>query len=64
MLPTTQLNIILFSLVGSHEYVKLWWDSTNKAFGDKTPNEVYNSGDTGKQQITDYLLKFTSGDYL
>jgi hypothetical protein len=50
-----QLNKILFALLGSQELVNRWWESPNKAFDMKTPNEVWNSGE--QQKVRDYLLR-------
>jgi hypothetical protein len=54
----SQLNLILFGLLGSHSVVDAWWYSSNKAFDGKTPNEVYWSGEDGRQAVADYIIKF------
>lgn len=54
----SQLNRILFGLLGSHSLVNEWWDSNNKGLNDKTPNEVYWSGEEGRVAVADYILKF------
>lgn len=57
------LNRILLSLVGREELVEEWWVSPNKAFEQKTPNEVYLSSDEGRQQVIDYILWYYGGNY-
>lgn len=53
----TQLNRILYGLIGSWELVDVWWNSNNKAFAGKAPNEVYWSGESGRQEVANYILK-------
>jgi hypothetical protein len=55
----SQLNRILYDLVGSWELVDVWWQSSNKGFDGKTPNEVYWSGEQGRQDVAAYILKHT-----
>jgi hypothetical protein len=50
-----QLNKILLALLGSQELVIRWWDSPNKAFDMKTPNELWESGE--KETVKDYLIR-------
>jgi hypothetical protein len=42
-------------MIGRAELVDLWWDSPNKAFDGKTPNEVYFSGEEGRQKVINYI---------
>lgn len=49
------LNRLLSAMIGRAELVDLWWDSPNKAFGGKTPNEVYLSGEEGRQKVINYI---------
>jgi hypothetical protein len=49
------LNRLLFAMIGRAELVDLWWDSPNKAFDGKTPNEVYLSGEEGRQKVINYI---------
>lgn len=49
------LNRLLFAMIGRAELVDLWWDSPNKAFDGKTPNEVYFSGEEGRQKVINYI---------
>ena len=39
-----------------------WWDSPNKAFDLKTPNEIWNTNHWGL--VYAYLLDQLNGDYL
>ena len=63
ILVRSQLNTLLYSLLGSRQLVDEWWDSTNKGLDNKTPNDVYWSGEQGRQQVANYILKFCNGDY-
>lgn len=54
----SELNRILFGLLGSHSLIDQWWNSNNKGLNDKTPNEVYWSGEEGRVAVADYILKF------
>jgi hypothetical protein len=54
----SQLNKILYGLLGSNSLVDAWWYSSNKAFDGKTPNEIYWSGEEGRVKVADYILQF------
>lgn len=56
MIIKETLNQLVLSLVGS-THTNLWWNSPNKAFGGKTPNEQF---DFDPQVVNDYLLWFCS----
>ena len=53
-------NRILHALLGSEELVKQWWASSNKAFDDMTPSEMW---DRDKDRVKNYLLAQLNGDY-
>jgi uncharacterized protein (DUF2384 family) len=53
-----RLNECLMSLLGSEELVEKWWLSKNKGFDMKTPQEVWDSGEEGKELVIHYLLFF------
>lgn len=57
------LNRILFALLGRIELVDDWWHNPNRAFDDKTPDEVYQSGAEGRKQVAKYLYDQVNGDY-
>jgi len=54
----SQLNVILFAMLGDYRLIDAWWSSSNKAFDGKTPNEVYWSGEEGRMAVADYILQF------
>ena len=54
------LNEMLYELLGRAELVDQWWESSNKAFDGKTPNEVYWSGEEGRRRVADYILTHTN----
>lgn len=49
------LNRLLFAMMGRAALVEEWWDTSNKAFDGKTPNEVYWSGDEGRKKVINYI---------
>ena len=53
------LNRILYGLLGRSDLVDRWWHSSNKGFDGKAPNEVYWSGEQGRQDVAAYILKHT-----
>lgn len=63
ILVRSQLNRLLHSLLGSHELVDQWWEGANKGFEGRSPNEVYWSGEAGRQEVTAYILQFCNGAY-
>jgi hypothetical protein len=50
------LNKYLYALIGRQELVEQWWDSPNRAFEGRTPNEVYLSGEDGRKQVAKYIF--------
>jgi hypothetical protein len=54
------LNTVLFSLVGNDELVARWWNSPNKAFDNRTPEDTYK---TDKSLVVNYVLGQLNGDY-
>ena len=58
-----ELNIKLFSLLGSPELVHKWWFSPNKAFDNRTPKEVFVNDKDGPEKIENYINFFCSGNY-
>jgi hypothetical protein len=59
----SQLNKILYGLLGSHSLVDAWWYSSNRGLDGKTPNEVYWSGEDGRVKVADYILQFYDYNY-
>ena len=49
------LNRLLFAMLGRTELVDQWWQSPNKGFDGKTPDEVYLSGEEGRQKVINYI---------
>ena len=50
------LNRILLGLLGREQLIHDWWNSPNRAFDMKTPEEVYQSGPQGRVQVRDYIM--------
>lgn len=50
-------EIMILSMVGK-DYANVWWNSPNKAFQGKTPNEVF---DTDPEQVYDYIIGHING---
>jgi hypothetical protein len=57
------LNKYLYAMLGRSELIDQWWDSPNKAFDNKTPNEIYLSGEEGRKKVADYIMFHASGQY-
>jgi hypothetical protein len=54
----SQLDRMLFALLGSYSLVDQWWHSSNKGLNGKTPAEIYWSGEEGRVTVADYILQF------
>lgn len=52
----SELNVFLLALLGHWEIVDRWWNSSNKAFDGKTPNEIYWANEQGRQEVANYIL--------
>jgi hypothetical protein len=52
----SDINHYLQSMIGRSELVDGWWDSPNKAFDGKTPDEVYQTGAEGRLSVYQYVL--------
>jgi len=63
--PVTKsdLNKILLPLLGRFKHVEIWWQSENKAFNNKTPNDLYWAGGESRQKVIDYVLGQMNSDY-
>lgn len=48
---------MILSMVGK-DYTNVWWNSPNKAFQEKTPNEVF---DTDPERVYDYIIGHIDG---
>jgi len=48
-------------MIGSPQLVDGWWDSPNKAFDLKTPDEVYQTGAEGRKRVYEYVLGCSDG---
>lgn len=55
------LNTHLLSILGTQHMVDEWWDSKNKAFEDKSPNEVWEI-DGGKEIVANYVMWQSYGE--
>jgi len=55
------INRMLLTLVGREELIPEWWNSMNIGLYGKTPNELYQSGDEGRQLVYNYVLTFYEG---
>jgi hypothetical protein len=56
-----QINLHLYSMLGSVEFVQRWWLGPNMAFQLQCPQEVWDSGDEGKDQIEAYVMQAAYG---
>lgn len=59
----SQLDAMLFSMLGSKDLVERWWASPNKAFDGVCPKDVYYRDPQGMLEVSDYINAFACGDY-
>jgi hypothetical protein len=52
---------MLKAMIGSDEFVKQWWNSSNMAFELKTPQELFESGRDGQSEVYSYLSHHAYG---
>lgn len=57
------LDVYLYSLLGSKEFVDRWWESQNVHFNLRAPLDVYFDDPDGPEQVTSYVMQFCNGDY-
>ena len=57
----SNINQLLQPMLGRPELVDAWWDSKNKAFDMKTPDEVYQTGAEGRKRVYEYVLGSSDG---
>ena len=57
----SDINRYLYAMIGSTQLVDGWWDSENKAFDGKTPDEVYQTGEEGRLSVYQYVLGCSDG---
>jgi hypothetical protein len=57
----SNINQLLQPMLGRSELVDAWWDSKNKAFDMKTPEEVYQTGAEGRLSVYQYVLGSSDG---
>ncbi len=57
----SDINRYLYAMIGSPQLVDGWWDSPNKAFDLKTPDEVYQTGAEGRKRVYEYVLGCSDG---
>lgn len=55
------LNKMLLKGLGKQSYVDLWWSTSNKAFDNKTPNEVFSKN---PDAVANYVMRHLGGDYV
>lgn len=54
------LDILLLSVLGSKDLVNKWWQSPNKSFNNKTPEQQYQED---REKVVIYITSHTRGDY-
>ncbi len=51
----SDVNKYLYKVLGNNFMVDSWWHTENFHFDLKTPEEVYQSGDAGRQRVFEYV---------
>ena len=59
----SQLDEMLFGMLGSRDLVHAWWNTENRAFNYVMPKDVYYQDPEGVQEISDYIWTYASGVY-
>jgi hypothetical protein len=59
----SDINRHLYAMLGRVELVDGWWDSPNKAFDGKTPDEVYQTGVDGRKRVFEYVISCSDGHW-
>jgi uncharacterized protein (DUF2384 family) len=54
---------MLMSMLGSEKLLNQWWESQNIAFDMKQPIEVFNTSESGRQSVFNYLSEHCFGGY-
>ena len=57
----SDINRYLIGMIGRTELVDAWWDSPNKAFDLKTPDEIYQVDAEGRKRVYEYVLGCSDG---
>jgi hypothetical protein len=55
-----RLNLVLLSLLGSHDLVNKWWKTKNKAFDNETPENMFAKD---SERVINYIKSQLNGDY-
>jgi hypothetical protein len=58
-----EINRYLHAMLGRVDMIDLWWDSPNKAFNDKTPNDVYLADAEGRKRVYQYVMSCSDGHW-
>ena len=56
-----KINIALYGMLGSLEFVQRWWPGPNLAFQLKSPQEIWDSGEDGKDEVENYVMSNAYG---
>lgn len=54
------IDLLLLSVLGSKDLVNKWWQSPNKAFNNKTPEQQYQED---QEEVITYITSHTRGEY-
>jgi hypothetical protein len=55
------VNRYLLMLLGRYELIERWWTSPNKAFQNRTPDAVYQTGPKGRVEVYSYVSRCAGG---
>lgn len=54
----SDINKMLAFILGEGQIVDMWWTAPNIAMAGKSPEQVYQSGDEGRQYVYNYVHSF------
>jgi hypothetical protein len=52
-------DLFLKGLLGKDELVEKWWESKNLGFDNQSPQQVFDSGEKGKEQVFEYIMSYS-----
>jgi hypothetical protein len=58
-----EINRYLFAMLGVQRMVEQWWHIPNRNWDGRTPEDVFQSGHDGREQVYQYVRKCADGEW-
>jgi hypothetical protein len=55
------VNMHLYAILQRYDLIERWWQSPNKAFQNRTPDAVYQTGPKGRVEVYSYVSRCAGG---